>query len=302
MSKFFLLTTFTTILLYSCNTSNRNSDKIENKDILTHENININSDTTVDSILIHFWDNFNFNNPQLATSSDYGEQHFANFINLFPQSKKVNISKGINSLLEKSAKHKSVLLYFEELFNKYLYDVNSPFYNEDYYIITLEQFINSDYIIQSNKIIYRIKLEIANKNRQGDLATNFTFYFNRKTYSLYDVYDDYVILFFYVPGCKACEHNIRMLKSNSEFKKYLSNKTTILALYTDGNKEIWENYAHNIPSNWINGIDLKQEILKKGLYDLKASPTIYLLDKHKRVLLKDTNLKDLLYYMENHIK
>lgn len=77
----------------------------------------------------------------------------------------------------------------------------------------------------------------------------------------------------------------------------LNSKIKMLALYADGNKEIWENYRKNIPSSWINAVDLQQEIIKQGLYDLKASPTIYLLDEKKRVLLKDTDLNELLNYL-----
>jgi hypothetical protein len=43
------------------------------------------------------------------------------------------------------------------------------------------------------------------------------------------------------------------------------------------------------PASWINGYD-KNRHVKDNLYDFVAIPTLFLLDKDKRVLLKDVNL------------
>ncbi|MNP83768.1 hypothetical protein D3C76_1828110 [compost metagenome] len=47
---------------------------------------------------------------------------------------------------------------------------------------------------------------------------------------------------------------------------------------------------------WINGFDTDSKILSFNLYDLKASPTIYLLDENKKVILKDTYLQPVIQY------
>mgnify|MGYP002527024690 FL=1 len=50
---------------------------------------------------------------------------------------------------------------------------------------------------------------------------------------------------------------------------------------------------------WINGYDKKQTIEQNNLYDLKAIPTLYLLDKDKTVLLKDVTTKEIEEYLQN---
>ena len=42
-----------------------------------------------------------------------------------------------------------------------------------------------------------------------------------------------------------------------------------------------------VPSSWINAYDAGARISKEELYDLKAIPSMYLLDRDKRVLAKD---------------
>ena len=52
-----------------------------------------------------------------------------------------------------------------------------------------------------------------------------------------------------------------------------------------------------IPSGWINGYDKELTVLDRELYDLKAMPTLYLLDKDKKVLLKDAPVEQVEQYL-----
>jgi hypothetical protein len=42
-----------------------------------------------------------------------------------------------------------------------------------------------------------------------------------------------------------------------------------------------------MPKGWICGYDKEMTLTHKRLYDLKAIPSLYLLDKRKHVLVKD---------------
>lgn len=285
----------------SCSQHNQNqADNSSKKDSIVSDNtVQAQQEVTnINNVLVHYWDNFNFQNDSLATSAPYGEQHFVDFINLFPAASKESIAEAINVLIQKSSIKAHTRKYFEELLKRYLYDVNSPFYNENFYTIALETLIHSNHIPEDSKTKYEVLLKIANKNKIGDKAADFTFYTNGKTTKLYDLKKQYVVLFFYEPTCNSCKEAIRLLESNAQFNSILQEKATLLAIYPDGDKNIWTQHASNIPSTWINGIDLDKKILKNGLYDLKASPTIYLLDKDKKVLLKDTDVAQLLNFFQ----
>ena len=62
----------------------------------------------------------------------------------------------------------------------------------------------------------------------------------------------------------------------------------IMALYPDEDIEAWRAYLPNMPSSWINAYDPGMIISQDRLYSLKAIPSLYLLDKEKRVLIKDS--------------
>ena len=63
----------------------------------------------------------------------------------------------------------------------------------------------------------------------------------------------------------------------------------ILSIYPDDDITSWRKYLDIMPSRWLHAYDSGMHITNKKLYDLKAIPSIYLLDKNKRVILKDTD-------------
>lgn len=276
----------------ACNNISNTNTKVEKKDTVSQQNIL----TKVED----FWENYDFTDTAKIKDPDYGEQAFVDFINLFPNSSEESITKGIDRWIEKSVTAgKEVFKSFDSIADKYLYNVNSPYYNEKYYALILKQYIQSPVVDKLRKEKYKILLDLINKNNVGTPATDFTFKTQEnKNYSLYRIKSDYIILFFYQPGCPVCEQHISLLRENTLFQDLLKKNVTMLAIYPDGDEKKWENYKENIPVSWINGMDSNKDLLNKRLYDLKASPTIYLLDKDKKVIFKDGNISDILTYLQ----
>lgn len=78
------------------------------------------------------------------------------------------------------------------------------------------------------------------------------------------------------------------MKNSLQLNHLLSQKKiTILTVYPDGEVDDWKAHLPELSKDWINGYDKDMVLMYKKLYDLKAIPTLYLLDKQKVVLLKD---------------
>ena len=81
------------------------------------------------------------------------------------------------------------------------------------------------------------------------------------------------------------------------FKKEL----TVLAVYTEGDRKLWDETKEAMPQEWIVAID-DSRIVERESYSLPAMPVIYLLDAGKRVILKDAPLERLEAWLsENNI-
>ena len=73
----------------------------------------------------------------------------------------------------------------------------------------------------------------------------------------------------------------------------------ILAIYPDEQLDEWYKHLAEMPAKWINGYDKGSLIERENLYSLRAIPALYLLDKNKCVLVKDsTNVGEIEYFLQ----
>ncbi len=282
------------ILLLTSSCGNNKKEKAEKR----HNEISIPKVPAVitdpqqktDFLIMHYWDNFDFTDTAYIWLPDITEQAFAGYITLFSQSSPGIIEKSIGTMLDKARKsNKAMYNYFVDLFDKYFYDPNSPWRQEEYYIPVLQHIIRSDKVDELEKVRPRYRLEMALKNRVGTAANDFTFTLaNGKKGRLSTISSFFVILFFNNPDCPDC---VRV----KEILSQITDKNIkIVAIYPDNEVELWRHTKY--PDRWINGYN-NTTIRNKQLYDLKAIPCLYLLDKDKKVILKDVQVERLLQYL-----
>lgn len=242
-------------------------------------------------LLEHFWDKFNFADTNLIHHPEVSEQAFADFISVLPHGRPADIEKGIGILMKKAAYSPKIFNYFAGLAEKYLYDPNSPARNDELYIPFLEKLLSSPILSRTDKIRPAYQLEMAQKNRPGTIATDFDYtLLSGKQQSLLQTPAEYLLLVFYDPECDHCQEILQRLITSSAIHQLIArHKLTVLAIYTEANIPYWQSQRQQLPANWIVGHD-REKIKNQNLYDLKAMPSLYLLNRTKQVLLKDTSL------------
>ncbi|QQS95911.1 DUF5106 domain-containing protein [Sphingobacterium spiritivorum] len=268
----------------------------EKKD--TSDSLNTYSSATGKRTIENFWDDFDFNDDELYKRD--GEQAIADFIGLFPSYSPEEIQKSIFRMLSKAENNPEAFVFFQDLFKKYLYHPNSPLRNDMYYECVIDYLIISDKVSADGKNKYKQLLKILKKNKAGTEASSFSVTLQSgKDIRLEEIEAPFLLLMFYEPDCNSCKTIIENMKNMPELNELIDNKKLlkILAVYAIGNEDIWKDYFPQMPANWINGIDKNQFIINRNLYDLKASPTMYLLDKSKHVILKDSDLGHVLYFL-----
>ena len=133
------------------------------------------------------------------------------------------------------------------------------------------------------------KAVLARQNNPGRLANNFSYFtVDGSKKQLYGLQAKYTLLFFYNPECDACKVYKDLLRKsaliNDRIKKGL---LKVLAVYIDQDVSVWKKHLPEMPRAWIHGRDENEYLYKNAVYDLHAIPTIYLLDRNKKVILKD---------------
>ncbi len=242
-----------------------------------------------DFLAKHYWDNFDFADTTSIQNSEMVEQAWVDYINILNHVPLETATVTLKKTFEKAGNNKTIFDHFTNLADKYLHDPNSPFRNEEFYIPVLETIVSSPLLNDTDKIRPADRLNMAFKNRLGTRAANFTYTLQSgKQGTLNALSTNYILVYFNNPGCHACEEITTGLKESLQIQYLLSKKQlTILAIYPDEDLDEWRNHQHDFPKEWINGYDKGESIRMQNLYDLKAIPTLYLLDKNKTVLIKD---------------
>ncbi|MDR0995090.1 MAG: DUF5106 domain-containing protein [Tannerella sp.] len=252
-------------------------------------------------LVTHYWDNFNFSDTTAANLSESTESALVDYIDVLPYTTEDVAFASIKTMLGKAEAADSVYFYFLDMYEKYLHDPNSPMRNEEYYIPVLEQAMDSPLVKEKTRTA--ALLALAQKNRLGHAATDFSYLTaDGREGRLYGLKSPYTILFFYNPDCEHCREVIGQMMGSSDLEAMLhSKRLALLAVDAENDFAAWKEHLSAMGKDWTVAYDKKQRILSDEVYDLKASPTIYLLDKDKKVLLKDTSFERLMSYLKEHI-
>ena len=180
-----------------------------------------------------------------------------------------------------------------------LYDSSSPHYNENLYSTLMKAVINSD-ADSVMKLIPRQRMEIISKNQVGNQANDFSF-INRNGYttSLYKIDAPLLLLVFNNPDCSLCHQTEKSIAQNELLQSLLIiGRLKLLAVTPDADYKDWIEHAY--PSNWMVGYDRDKVIYSQRLYDIQRLPCLYLLDKDKRVLMKEGDYDRLCKYLSEN--
>ncbi|MGL5690276.1 MAG: DUF5106 domain-containing protein [Bacteroidales bacterium] len=247
----------------------------------------------------NYWSNFDIQNQQLKTDTTNFEQLYSNYLLFLREGEQINFCTTINKCITHFNTDSLYLNRLYQLSEKYLYDPNSPFRNDEYYLC----FINS--LLETNKLSFgdstrlAYQQELVSKNRIGHKASNFEYKTIKNKSTLYNIKSPYTLVFFYNPDCHACKEIKLDLENSNSINSLVNNKRlTILAVYTDEELDLWEHSVNEYPQNWIVSYNPDSKIKMNQMYDLKAIPTLYLLDNNKQVLLKDATIEQINKYFD----
>lgn len=252
-----------------------------------------------DFLVKHYWDNVNFADTNYIHHPEVTEQAWADYCDILNHVPLETAQEAMRKTIERTNANKKVFTYITDLADKYLYDPNSPMRNEEFYIPVLDAMLDSPLLEEIEKVRPKARRELAQKNRIGTKALNFNYTLASGAQgSLYQLQAEYILLFINNPGCHACTETIDALKNAPIINQLLEQKRlTVLSIYPDEELDEWRKHLNEFPQEWINGYDKKFAIKEQQLYDLKAIPTLYLLNKEKTVLLKDATTQAVEEYL-----
>ena len=258
----------------------------------------------VSIILKNFWDPLDFKDTLVSHNKIFLEQNFANFAFLLSKCKYSTIvNQAVKKLLTRATEDKVVFDNLVELAYLYLYNPDSPMFNEEIFIPFLEFLVTSSNVDPTSQERYQFLLEAASLNRPGQKANNFTYLDKGGNFKSLNTLllppDSKLLLIFFDPDCKICKDVILKISDNLEIKEEVNQqKLTVLAIYSGDDKSLWESNKNNFPDEWEIGFD-NGSIDEGDLYFFRELPTIYLLNSDKIIMAKDIKFENLIQNLKN---
>ncbi len=294
------------LLLSSCSDSatNKNNRTSQEKQIYPRRLPNVPSSITKADdqalyMLKHYWDKFDFGDKELLRNREGFEECFANYFGLLSSLELPVVKDAVLYPLKNSLD--SVLREELYLYRKYFYEAESPMNNNAIYELVLDWILSTPRTNEVQKEEARLLLDLITKNKVGTQATDFIYQkSDGSKHHLKNLLAPYSLLVFAKSDCTTCEAFIKQLRGNDELKAELEKlKLDIVIIYLD--TELSPDKFDSLPEWVISGFDYEGVVLQKQLYDIKATPTFYLLKRGGEVLLKETFPDEVLEYLQRNI-
>lgn len=138
----------------------------------------------------------------------------------------------------------------------------------------------------------------------GKVAPDLTFYKESgEMVSIHSIQADYTVLFFWDPECGHCKKSIPFIIDF--YNAYKDKGVEMLAICTKTGADIsscWSTIRERGMDIWVNAADQYIRNRYKSIYDVKTTPQIFILDAHKKIIVKKIAGEDLMTVMEEIFK
>jgi hypothetical protein len=237
----------------------------------------------------HYWDKFDFSDTLFIAEVDTSHMATAFAIYATGYVPDSLAHSAMSRLMQKASASRKMFDYFMTLSEMVLHDPNSPLRDDEKYIPVLEAAVASPFYDELERLPYEHDLEIARQNRVGRAANDFSYTLaSGRTAQMYDIEADYLLIFISNPGCPMCREVNEQIQSSPLMNELIERGTLkVLVIYPDADLQAWREHLADYPSAWMCAYNEGQVIERERLYDLRAIPSLYLLDSEKRVMAKD---------------
>ena len=263
-------------------------------------------------LTMHFWDAFFALSGKTDSANILGvadaelEESLALFITSLDIVSEQTADRAMSkffSLLERKQLSDTAAFHYLRMTEKvshYLYDPNSPYRDEDLYLPFVKGMAASPCTREDMRPAYRYETENCSICRKGTVAPDFKVKtISGGIFTLHSIKAKRTLLFFSNPGCKACKEIIDQVQGSAGAQQAIANgDLAVVNVYIDEDLKAWREYEHNYPKTWHTGYDLAHVIRGERLFDVRAIPSIYLLDSDKKVLLKDAPIERVFKYLD----
>ncbi|MDR2948113.1 MAG: TlpA family protein disulfide reductase [Prevotella sp.] len=253
----------------------------------------------------HYFDNINLTDPRLWRTNymtSYIDTYMRQWVEPIPDSLAIAASKLVAKTKSNEACFKEMLSYMVNMST-----TSDRMGDENIWAKLCEEYIFDKKLkwidsIQMSGLQYMY--EHIKNNRIGMRARNIKLTsMDGKTIETNDIQAEYLMIYFYGHDCHYClEETPRIY--NDIYLKYKDKGLQVVAIDIKGSdKKEWEKFVKdNKMTGWINAADPNNKSQYWMNYDTSYIPSVFVLDKNKKIIAKKIDSEALKHVFDHYIK
>jgi peroxiredoxin len=254
----------------------------------------------------HFWDKTDFSNSDILRSPFF-HQKLKEYVEKLTYNQPDSAIATSDFILAKAKANKDVFRYcLVTLANHYersnIMGLENAFVHiaEKYYLSGQAEWADSTLKANLYKRVTQLKPNMIGQYAPQMLLKDTAM----RNISLRDLKADYIILFFYDPGCGHCKKTTPILLAETKKMKEKGFDVKTVAISTILDVEEWKKFVreYGIGTDWINAADPYYTDRPKEKYDVQTTPMVYLLDKNQKIIGRRLEVESILGFLENNAK
>lgn len=234
----------------------------------------------------HFWDPMDF--KQSAVGQLQLNHAFSEYVVGLRLCEKMVAMKSVNKLISKLNKNVTLLYQFSRAAEENLYSENAEVWIDDVYLKFLEAVVKNKKIKETRKARFISQYESLRNSIVGSKAPKFNFIDRNGSATLFSAEAKPSIIIFGSPDCIDCMMTKVRLNTNDKIIQMAKdNEIKIYFIIPEGGEDNWQNMVADYPHYWTVGAS--EDV--SDIYDIRLSPTIYLLDSERKIELKNVPIE-----------
>ncbi|MFN4147328.1 MAG: thioredoxin-like domain-containing protein [Runella sp.] len=248
----------------------------------------------------HFWDNFDFGDARML-QTPFLQQKLERYIKDLTVQTEDSLVKEADWVIGKAlaGKQKEIISYcIWYLANQYempkVVGTEGVFVHvaEKYYLTGIMPVADSSTLKNIRERVNVLKPLLINRTIP-DLGV-MSYQAKDQLQFIHGLNSDFSVIFFYSPTCGHCKESAPKLR---DFQAKFANKgVKVMTIAIDGSEDEWRKFVKDLKlENLVNtyGLVASRQVVYRNDYDVFSTPTIYVIDKNKKIIARRLGVDDL---------
>lgn len=250
-----------------------------------------------DYVIENFWNNFDFKSNK-AVDQNALNHAFDVFASAMPYATEDKVLESTRRVIKNLKGNPGLTLQFTKAAEEVLYGPRSKMWIDEIYLMFLDNLIQEKNISDTKKARYEWQYKILSGSNVGATAPVFTFLNTEGQQTSFAPTKEYTLIEFGDPDCDDCRYAKLKMDISGVLNDLIDDGRLAVYFITPADEE--EQYSaiteiKNYPAKWTAGASSDVD----DLYDLRATPAFYILDRGGKIVAKNISVDTAIDILES---